>query len=61
MKIVGECDFAIQNSSTDQVGLMSKLQQGEEICDIISAKCNYLYTRMECCSVSCKVFPVSWK
>ena len=54
MKIVGECDFPIQNFYTDQVGSMSKLQQGPEICDIISAKCTYLYTRMECCSVSCK-------
>ena len=42
-KIVGESDFPIQNSYTDQVSSMSKLQQGPKICDTISAKCNYLY------------------
>ena len=53
-KIVGECDFPIQNSNyADQVGSM--LVQGLEIVTSFnSAKCNYLYTRMECCSVSCK-------
>ena len=35
-------------------GRKGQQQQGPEICDIISAKCFYFYTRMECCSVSCK-------